>query len=62
MLTISCTTCSHQGSSHCDGCLVTFLCDRPANAAVVLDLAEERAFRLLADAGLAPRLEHSRVG
>lgn len=62
MLTISCDTCSHQGSAHCEDCLVTYLCDRPANTAVVLDLAEERAVRLLAEAGLVPTIEHQLVG
>lgn len=61
MLVISCDTCSHRDSDHCSDCLVTFLCDRPAGEAVVLDLAEERAVRLLAGAGLVPHLAHARA-
>jgi hypothetical protein len=61
MLVISCDTCTNQRSSHCADCLVTHLCDRPMNDAVVLDLAEERAVRLLARAGLVPEIAHREV-
>jgi hypothetical protein len=37
---------------------VTALCDRPEHEAVVLDLEEERAVRLLAAAGLIPAIQH----
>lgn len=56
-ITISCDTCTMQASAHCSDCVVTFLCDR-GTGAVVLDLAELRAVRLLADAGLVPTLRH----
>ncbi|MEA3020324.1 MAG: hypothetical protein QOI47_1848, partial [Actinomycetota bacterium] len=36
----------------------TFLCGRDAGAAVVIDIAEARAVRLLGDAGLVPTLRH----
>ncbi len=58
-LSIDCDQCSEQGSSACDDCVVTFLCDRPEGA-VVIDAAEVRALRLLGQAGLAPRLRHQR--
>jgi hypothetical protein len=34
------------------------MCDRDGRDAVVLDLAEQRAVRLLAEAGLIPELQH----
>ena len=59
-LTISCDECSLQATSACDDCLVTFLCDREADDAVVIDVAEARAVRLLGEAGLVPALKHRR--
>jgi hypothetical protein len=47
-----------EGSSHCEDCVVTFICERDPNDAVVIDVAEERAVRLLIDAGLVPGLRH----
>lgn len=72
-LSISCDTCVMQHTDACSDCLVTFLCSddrsvsleqqvsvRPSAAAdaVVLDLDELRAVRLLASAGLVPTLRH----
>lgn len=62
MLVISCDTCCHRNSDHCSDCVVTFFCDREQGDAVVLDLDEERAMRLLAGAGLVPRLAHRATG
>lgn len=50
---IDCTTCVARDTAACDDCIVTALLDRPAGA-VVFDVAEERALRVLSDAGLAP--------
>ena len=57
-LTISCDTCSRQHSDWCRDCVVTAICDRTEHDAVVLDLEEQRAVRLLAAAGLIPALQH----
>ena len=57
-LTISCDTCTRQFSDWCRDCVVTALCDHAQHDAVVLDLAEERAVRLLAAAGLIPGIQH----
>jgi len=57
-LTIDCDECRMQGTSACADCVVTFLCDRDAGSPVVLDLAEQRAVRMLATAGLVPRPRH----
>lgn len=56
-LVISCDECAMQHSQHCEDCVVTFLCREPAGA-VVIDADEERAVRMLARAGLVPRLRH----
>lgn len=58
--TISCGDCSMRESAACADCVVTFICDREPDDAVVIDVAEARAVRLLADAGLIPRLRHAR--
>jgi hypothetical protein len=58
--TISCDDCTMQGTSACDGCVVTFICDRDPDDAVVIDVAEERALRLLGRSGLVPPLRHRR--
>jgi hypothetical protein len=66
-LLIDCDDCSMQGTSTCDDCIVTFLCSDeaddgtgPTGSAVVIDVAEVRALRLLAESGLAPPLRHRR--
>ena len=50
-----------QHTSACADCVVTFLCNREADEAVVFDVAEARAVRLLGAAGLVPTLRHRRV-
>jgi hypothetical protein len=57
-LTIDCDGCTMQGTDVCSDCVVTFICDRVPDDAVVFDAAEERALRLLGRAGLVPRLRH----
>ena len=57
-LTIDCDTCVMQATSACDDCIVTFLCEREPEQAVVIDLADFRSMKLLADAGLVPDLKH----
>lgn len=59
-LTIDCDECVMQGTSTCADCVVTFICSREAGEAVVVDVAEERALRLLSSAGLLPELRHVR--
>lgn len=57
-LTISCEECSMRGSATCDSCVVTFICGREPDDAIVIDVAEERAIRLLGRSGLVPPLRH----
>ena len=60
VLTIDCAECSLEGTDACDDCVVTFLCSRAPDEAVVIDVAEARAVRLLSRAGLVPSLRHVR--
>jgi hypothetical protein len=57
-LIIDCDTCVMRRSDVCGDCVVTFLLERDERGAVVLDFAEVRAMKLLADAGLVPTLRH----
>lgn len=57
-LVISCDTCVMSATAVCADCVVTHLLSPATREAVVLDLAELRAMRLLADAGLVPTLRH----
>jgi hypothetical protein len=57
---IDCDECVMQGTPACADCVVTFLCARTPGDAVVIDVAEARALRVLGRAGLAPALRHRR--
>ncbi len=59
-LTISCETCVMQHTAACADCVVTFLCGRDANDAVVIGVEELRSLRRLESAGLVPGLRHAR--
>jgi len=50
-MVISCETCSRPRSSACDDCVVAHVLGADGRAEVV-DLATERAVRLLIDAGM----------
>jgi hypothetical protein len=60
VITISCGECVMEGTSACEGCVVTYICDREPDDAVVIDVAEERALRILGRGGLLPPLRHRR--
>lgn len=53
---ISCDDCAMQHTNACDDCVVTFICGREPDEAVVFDVAEARAVRLLGEVGLVPKL------
>ena len=57
-ITIDCDTCIMKDTDACSDCVVTYLCDRPAEEAVVINLADFRAMKALADVGLVPGLRH----
>jgi len=49
-----------QHTAACEGCVVSFICDRDPDDAVIIDVAEERAIRMLGRSGLVPPFRHSR--
>ncbi|MFM8303992.1 MAG: hypothetical protein ACKOA9_06815 [Actinomycetota bacterium] len=55
---IDCDDCTMQGTDTCADCVVSFIVGREPGDAVVIDVAEARAVRLLARAGLVPDLRH----
>jgi hypothetical protein len=55
-LTIDCEDCALQHTTACDDCIVSFLLDREADDAVVIDAQEARAMRMLERAGMVPSL------
>jgi hypothetical protein len=62
-ITIDCDTCRFQHTDACDDCMVSFLLDREPDDAVVIDVDEARAMRMLERAGLVPTLRFtSRAG
>jgi hypothetical protein len=61
-MTISCDECSMRSTAACEDCVVTFICDREPQDAVIIDVAEERALRLLGRSGLVPVLRHTVAG
>jgi hypothetical protein len=60
VLRIDCDDCAMHGTECCADCLVTFICSREPGEAVVVDVAEARALRMLSDAGLLPVSRHIR--
>ena len=58
VLRIDCDDCVMAATSACEDCIVTFLCTRDEDGAVVVDVAEARVLRRLQDAGMAPGLRH----
>ncbi len=59
VLVIDCLSCSQKDTSTCDDCMVTFLCDREQGDAVVVNLVEFKAMRVLSESGLVPPMRHS---
>ena len=60
MIRIDCDECALQGSDACGDCLVSYICSREPGDALVIDVAEVRALRMLSDGGLVPELRHVR--
>jgi hypothetical protein len=59
-MVIACDDCAMQCTPTCEDCVVTYVlraADEPPEA-LTLDVAEERAVRLLAQAGLIPALQY----
>jgi hypothetical protein len=60
--TIDCDQCSRQHTSRCDDCVVTFICSRDQDDAVVLNIDELRTVKMLQNTGLVPMLRHEAIG
>jgi hypothetical protein len=59
-ISISCDECVLTGTSACEDCVVTFLLAPQVGEAIVVDVAEARAVRMLQRAGLVPELRFRR--
>jgi hypothetical protein len=59
-LVIDCDTCTMQHTDACPDCVVTYICSREPGDAVVVDVEEFRALRMLSESGLVPELRHRR--
>jgi hypothetical protein len=57
---VDCDECVMAGTAACDDCVVTFVIGRRPGEALVIDAAEQRTVRMLADVGLVPDLRHTR--
>jgi len=57
-ISISCDDCELQHTDACADCLVSFVLGREPGDAVVVDVAEARAIRMLGRAGLVAELRH----
>ena len=60
VVTIDCRTCELRHTTACGDCVVSVVCDRAPDGAIVVDVAEARAIRLLGRGGLVPELRHRR--
>ncbi len=58
LMCIDCDRCVMQHTAACDDCVVTFICSREPDEAVIIDVEDIRAIRLLGDVGLVPQLRH----
>lgn len=60
---VDCDDCALQSTTACSDCVVSFVLDRTEESgAIVFDLAQARAVRLLSEAGLVAPLRHQAVG
>jgi hypothetical protein len=57
-MVIDCETCAMHDTDTCADCVVSFVISADPSEALVVDLGEMRALRLLGEAGLVPRLRH----
>lgn len=61
-MTISCDECTVRDGEACHGCVVSFILGREPDDAVIFDVAEEKALRMLGRSGLVPPLRHQAAG
>jgi hypothetical protein len=58
---IDCRECRMRETDACTDCVVSFVVGREPGEALVIDVTETRAVRMLARAGLVPGLRHTSV-
>ena len=58
-LVIDCAQCVVRETNACDDCLVTYICNREPDDAVIITMDELRSMRALSDVGLVPSLKHT---
>jgi hypothetical protein len=61
-ISISCDECALEGTHACDDCVVSFLLGPAEEQAVIVDVMEARAMKLLHQVGLVPQLRFERRG
>jgi hypothetical protein len=59
-ISISCDECALQHSDACEECVVSILLGPEEPAAVIVDVMEARAMRMLQGVGLVPELRFRR--
>ena len=59
-ISISCDECALQHSDACEDCVVSILLGPAEPVAVIVDVMEARAMRMLQGAGLVPELRFRR--
>lgn len=57
---VDCDECVMQHTEVCGDCVVSFVVGRSPGDALIVDVAEARAVRLLTNAGLLPSLRHEK--
>lgn len=57
-MNLDCDECVMQHTTACDDCVVRFIVSREPGDALVIDVEEERAVRLLQRVGLVPVSRH----
>lgn len=55
---IDCGDCVMKETATCEECVVTFICSREPDEAVIIDAKEARAVRMLIRSGLVPGVRH----
>jgi len=60
-ISVNCETCVMKDTATCADCIVTYICDRKPEDAVVISMEEWRSMRSLNKAGLLPGLQHKKI-
>jgi len=57
-ISVDCQTCEMLDTATCADCIVTYICNREPEQAVIISMDEWRSMRSLNAAGLLPELQH----